>query len=158
MPNPRRVAAATLVVSAATLVTIAANEGYQDRAYKDVVGVETIGFGETKGVEAGQKTTVQRALVTLLDSADDHAKGMVACIHVPITQYEFDSYLDFTYNVGVQAFCSSTLNKKLNNGDYIGACKELLRWDMAGGRHFPGLTKRRQMEYDGCIGNPVRKS
>lgn len=150
--NQRRVAAGTLVVSAATLVGVAMHEGYNDTAYKDSVGVETIGFGETAGVQAGQKTNVERALVTLMQSMDAHTKAMVDCIHVPISQNEFDAYVDFTYNVGVNAFCTSTLNKKLNSGDYAGACKELLRWDMAGGRRWAGLTKRREDEYKLCMG------
>jgi lysozyme len=69
---------------------------------------------------------------------------------VPISQNEYDAYLDFTYNVGIGNFCHSTLNKKLNAGDYIGACKELLKWDKVNGKALPGLTKRRQEEYEKC--------
>lgn len=75
---------------------------------------------------------------------------MAACIKVPVSQNEYDAYLDFTYNVGVGAFCKSTLNKKLNAGDYEGACKELLKWDKADGVVQPGLTKRRKEEYEKC--------
>ena len=75
---------------------------------------------------------------------------MVKCIHVPVTQGEYDAYLDFTYNVGTFAFCTSTLNKKLNAMDYEGACKELLNWTKAGGKVLPGLVKRRQDEYKQC--------
>lgn len=150
--NQKRVAASTLIVSAATLVGIALHEGYKDESYKDAVGVETIGFGETHGVTPGEKTTVERSLATLLASTNAHAAAMAECIHVPISQNEFDAYVDFTYNVGVGAFCHSTLNQKLNAGDYAGACKELLRWDYAGGRRLPGLTERRQTEYKTCIG------
>jgi lysozyme len=53
----------------------------------------------------------------------------------------------------VSAFCHSTLNKKLNSGDYDGACKELLKWDKAGGKVLPGLVKRRQEEYAQCSGS-----
>lgn len=147
-----RVAVASLVISASTLVGIAVHEGYVGQTYLDAVGVPTIGFGETKGVKPGQKTTPERALVQLLQSTDEHAKGMSACITVPITQQEFDAYLSFTYNVGVGAFCRSTLNKKLNAGDYDGACDELLKWNKAGGKVLPGLTKRRQEEFKTCRG------
>lgn len=147
-----RKAAASFVVSASALVGLAVYEGYLPHAYQDVAGVWTIGFGETQGVRPGQTTTPIRAMVQLLDSANDHAKGMVECIHVPIAQHEFDAYLSFTYNVGVGAFCGSTLVKKLNSGDYAGACKELLRWVYAGGRQVQGLVNRRQKEYDTCIG------
>ena len=112
----------------------------------------TIGFGETKNVKMGEKTDVVRSLRVLEDSMNDHAKGMVSCIKVPISQGEFDAYLDFTYNVGVGNFCSSTLNQKLNAGQYDAACQELLRWNRAGGRVIPALTKRRQEEYQICSG------
>ena len=147
-----RVAVASLVVSAAALVGIALNEGYVGTAYKDVVGIPTIGFGETKGVVIGQTTTPTRALVQLDKSIDAHARGMASCIKVPLSQNEYDAYVSFTYNVGVGAFCSSGLAKKLNAGDYEGACKELLKWDKAGGKVYPGLTRRRQEEYKKCIG------
>lgn len=146
-----RYAIASLVISAAALVSIAQFEGYEGKAYKDAVGIPTLGFGETKGVKMGDTTTPPRALIQLLDSADEHAKGMAQCIKVPLKQTEFDAYLSFTYNVGVGAFCQSTLNTKLNAGDYEGACKELLRWDKAKGRVLPGLTKRRQKEYQQCL-------
>ena len=145
-----RTTAASLVASASVIVSIAMHEGYSGTAYKDVAGVVTIGFGQADGTKIGDKTDPVRALVKLEESLDEHAKGMVECIHVPISQEEYDAYLDFTYNVGVSAFCHSTLNKKLNSSDYAGACKELLKWTVADGKIEPGLVKRRQDEYKLC--------
>jgi len=142
--------AAAIIASAAVLVGVAVHEGYSGTAYQDVGGVYTVGYGQADGVKKGDKTDPIRALVKLEESLDEHAKGMVKCIHVPISQGEYDAYLDFTYNVGVSAFCYSTLNKKLNSMDYAGACKELLKWDTAGGKVEPGLLKRRQEEYEKC--------
>lgn len=147
-----RTAVASLVISASLLIGIAAHEGYVGNTYLDAVGIPTIGFGETKGVKPNQKTDPVRALIQLDKSINEHAAGMAQCINVPISQQEYDAYLSFTYNVGVRAFCTSTLNKKLNAMDYSGACKELLKWDKAGGKVLPGLTKRRQEEYKTCIG------
>jgi lysozyme len=151
-PNTR-VKVGALVLSASTLVGLAVNEAYKPVAYIPVPGdVPTIGFGETKGVKMGDKTTPERALVQLLQSAQAHADGVRACVHVPLFQYEFEAYVDFAYNVGVGAFCGSTLAKKLNAGDYDGACYELLKWNRAGGRVLSGLTKRRQAEFEKCEG------
>jgi len=147
-----RAAVASMIVSASLLLGIAVHEGYVGQTYLDAVGIPTIGFGETKGVKPGQKTDPVRALIQLDNSINVHAKGMSDCITVPISQQEFDAYLSFTYNVGVRAFCTSTLNKNLNAMDYAGACKELLKWDKAGGKVLSGLTKRRQEEYKTCIG------
>ena len=152
MTTNNRSKVAALVISASTLVGIAVNEGYSDSAYNDSGKVATIGFGETKSVKLGQKTTPVRALITLEKSVDEHAKGMAACINVPLYQYEYDAYIDFTYNVGVGAFCNSTLNKKLNAEDYDGACSELLKWNKVNGKVLTGLTKRREKEYKTCKG------
>ena len=145
-----RTVAASLVASASVLVGIAVHEGYSGTAYKDVAGVATIGYGQADGTKLGDTTNPVRALVKLEKSIDEKAKGMVACIHVPISQNEYDAYLDFTYNVGVFAFCSSTLARKLNQKDYAGACLELLKWNKADGKVSEGLTRRRQEEYIQC--------
>ena len=150
--NNIRGAVASLAISAAALAGIALNEGYSSTAYLDPVGIPTLGYGETFGVVMGQTTTRERALVQLGASADKHAKGMAACIHVPISQNEFDAYADFTYNVGIGAFCRSGLAMKLNALDYAGACTELLKWVYAGKTILPGLVTRRKKEYELCSG------
>ncbi|MBU3613191.1 lysozyme [Polynucleobacter sp. MG-27-Goln-C1] len=152
MAQKNRQAIAAMAISAAALVGIASHEAFRSTTYKDSGGIPTLGYGETKGVVAGQTTTPERALKKLLESADEHAQGMNSCVTVPLHQYEFDAYLSFTYNVGVGAFCRSTLVKKLNAQDYAGACKELLKWDKVGNKQLIGLTRRRQAEYFTCIG------
>ena len=152
MSNKTRITVAALAVSAAALVGIATHEGYRGEAYKDAVGVPTIGFGETAGVKPGERTTPERALVQLLSSTEKHADAIRQCIKVPLYQHEFDSYVSLAYNIGTGAFCKSTLVKKLNAKDYTGACEEIRRWNRAGGKVLPGLTKRRETEYRMCMG------
>ena len=147
-----RTSIAALVISASALVGIAVNEGYVGQTYKDVVGVPTIGFGETQGVKPGQTTTPSQALRKLLESANKSAAGIKQCITVPISQGEYDAYLSLSYNIGVGAFCGSSLVKKLNAQDYTGACQEILKWNRAGGLVQPGLTKRRYEEFNTCMG------
>ena len=147
-----RIAAYSIAISAACLVGIATHEGYRSEAYKDTVGIPTLGFGETAGVKMGDKTTPERALVQLLESTEKHADAIRQCIHVPLYQHEFDAYISLAYNIGTGAFCRSTLVKKLNAKDYAGACEEIRRWNKAGGKVLPGLVKRRDVEYRMCIG------
>jgi lysozyme len=152
MKNPRTTIAA-LVLSASTLVGIAVHEGYRGDAYTPVAGdVNTIGFGETKGVKLGDKTDPVRALIRLQSSANQYAEAVKRCAPVPMYQYEFSAFVSVTYNIGIGAFCSSTMARKLRAGDYAGACAEILRWDKFQGRVLPGLTKRRQAEYKQCTG------
>ena len=50
------------------------------------------------------------------------------------------------------AFCNSSLLKKLNQGDHVGACNGLLAWRMAGGKEVAGLLRRREFERSICLG------
>jgi lysozyme len=157
--QPRaRVAAASLVLAASTLVGIALHEGYTDNAIIPVPGdVPTYGHGTTRKadgtpVKMGDKTTPTRALVDLLRDATRFEQAVKRCAPVPMHPWEFQAYVSFTYNVGETAFCKSTLVKKLNTYDYEGACKELLKWDKVKGVAVRGLTLRRQDEYKTCIG------
>lgn len=148
----KRSAIAALTVSAGLLVGTVLHEGYRDTTYLDSVGVPTIGPGRTEGVKPGQRTTVERELVLLLKDLDGRKAALAMCIKVPLYQHELESFMSLAYNIGTGAFCGSTLVKKLNAGDYPGACREILRWNRAGGRELAGLTKRRQAEYKQCMG------
>ena len=150
-----RVQVAMLSLSAAALVGIAVHEGYSDRAYTPVPGdVPTIGFGDTHGVKLGDRTDPVRALIKLNQHTQNFQRELRGCIgDVPMHQHEWDAIVSWTYNVGTTAACKSTLVRKLQAGDYPGACRELLRWDKFQGKPLPGLTKRRQDEFSTCMGH-----
>ena len=154
MYKPPRTAIAALTLSASTLVGIALHESYRDTAYLPTKNdVPTIGFGTTDGVRMGDKITVERALVKLLADADKYQTAIKGCIgDVPLYQHEFDAYTSLAYNIGTGAFCRSTLVRKLKAGEYLEACKEILRWDKQAGLTLRGLTIRRQAEYRQCMG------
>jgi len=142
-----------MALSAAALVGLAMSEGYREQAYIPVPGdVPTIGFGTTSGVKLGDITTPSKALLRALQDVQKFEGAMRQCVTVPLTQYEYDAYLQLSYNIGSTAFCNSTLVRKLNTRDYKGACKEILRWDKFKGKPLRGLTLRRQEEYKQCIG------
>ena len=149
-----RVVVAALALSASAFVGLLTAEGYRGEAYIPIKGdVPTIGFGTTEGVKLGDKITPVQALGRAVSDIEKFEGALKRCVKVPLHQHEYDAYISFSYNVGSGAFCNSTLVKKLNASDYEGACKELLRWDKAGGRRVEGLAKRRQKEYAQCIGS-----
>ena len=162
MIRPTRNLVAGLSLSAAALVSIVLHEGYSDQAIIPVPGdVPTIGFGTTGGVTLGDTTTPPKALARALTDVQQFEGALKSCVTVPLAQHEYDALVSFSYNVGSGAFCKSTLVKKLNAGDYPGACAELLRWtrfqgkDCAAPEHARlcgGLAKRRQAEYRQCLG------
>jgi lysozyme len=147
-----RVKIAALTLSASALVGIAGWEGFKGTAYQDIVGIWTIGFGTTGGVKQGQTIDPVKALQRKLDDVQKFEGALKKCVKVPLHQHEYDAYLSLAYNIGPTAFCNSTLVRRLNSQDYTGACREILRWNRAGGKVVRGLTLRREAEYKQCIG------
>lgn len=147
-----RRAVAGIVLSASALVGIATWEGYVERAYQDIVGVWTIGFGTTAGVKPNMSVTPVVALQRKIDDIQKFEGALKECVTVPLHQYEYDAFISLAYNIGPTAFCGSTLVRKLNTSDYEGACKEILRWNRAGGQVVKGLDNRRKSEHQKCIG------
>ena len=150
MARKSRVVAASLTISAATLVGLAINEGYVGTAYRDIGGVPTIGFGETQGVQMGQSTTPVRALIKLNESASAIAKQAMSCVTVPLSQNEYDAYVSFSYNLGAGSFCQY-IAPVINTLDYDAACKKILLFDHVGTKKVPGLTRRREEEFAKCM-------
>lgn len=149
----KRKVVAGITVSAIAIGFIAGKEGFVDHTYTDVAGVKTIGYGHTgKDVQDGQKITRQAATELLVKDANKHWKQARRYIKVPLYQHEADAYASFVFNVGVTNFKNSTLLKKLNAGDYSGACEQLKRWTYAGDRKVRGLVNRREAEYRMCMG------
>ena len=148
-----RLKIATLSLSAATLVSMAMHEGFRDKAYLPTPDdTLTIGFGSTKGVKAGDTITPERALVRLLEDAGTFEQAVKRCAPVPMHPHEFAAFVSLTYNIGQGAFCKSTVAKRLNAGDYTGACEAILMWDKQAGKTLRGLTIRRKAERNQCMG------
>ena len=144
---------ATISLSATALVALLLHEGYRENAYLPLAGdVPTIGFGTTSGVKLGDKTTPEKALSVAMRDVQAFEGALKECVTVPLSQNEYDAYISLSYNIGSGAFCRSTLVRRLNQGDYIGACNQILRWDQFKGKPLAGLAKRRQEEYRKCLG------
>jgi lysozyme len=137
--------------AAIALTAVAGFEGLRQTAYLDPVGIPTICFGETKGVKMGDKATLEQCKGMLMDSLYEAHESVSKCVKVPMTDSREAALVSFTYNIGGGAFCKSTLVRKLNSGDVIGACNELPRWNKASGIVLPGLTKRREEERKLCL-------
>lgn len=154
-----RVAIATLALSAVGFIGIVSHESFRSQPYRDSVGVLTDGFGNTHGVVEGKPVTVEGALKQAQRNLTQFEGAIKSCVEVPLYQHEYDAYTSLAYNIGPTAFCASTLVKKLNSGDYAGACEQIGRWVFAGGRdcrirsnNCYGLVKRRAEEQAMCEG------
>lgn len=142
------VLAALLTISDSGVQQIAKHEGTRLQAYPDVVGIPTICVGHTKGVKLGDRATFDQCRQYLHEDLSEHGKAVGRCVKVAVSQAQYDALVSFTFNVGSGAFCGSTLVKKLNAGDCLGAADQFKRWVYVKGRRdpVPGLVNRRAFE------------
>jgi GH24 family phage-related lysozyme (muramidase) len=125
---------------------IAGFEGERLQAYRDAVGVWTIGYGHTRGVRAGQRITHKLALQYLRDDLAG-AEHAVNALGLTLTQGQFDALVSAVFNLGPGILdASRTLGGFLRHGDLKAAADALLLYDHAGGHRLAGLTRRRKAE------------
>lgn len=115
-------------------------------AYQDSVGVWTIGYGHTSGVYAGMTITQAQADTFLRQDLATAENAVNSKVTISITQNMFDALVSLTFNIGSGKFGTSTLLKKLNQGDINGAADEFDRWIYAGEQVLAGLVRRRAAE------------
>lgn len=126
-------------------------EGRELRAYHDIVGALTICDGDTNNVTPGMVETPAGCDKRLFDNLAAYEAGLDRCLSVAVPAKVKAAFISWTYNVGVGAACGSTLVRKANAGDVVGACNELPRWNRAGGRVVRGLANRRAAEQAQCL-------
>lgn len=125
---------AFLSVSAAALVALALYEGYTDTAVVPVKGDRpTIGFGSTyredgSPVQLGDTITPPKALARALSHIQKDEVGLKRCVTAPVLQVEYDIMVDHAYQYGVAETCGSSIVRKTNAGDYVGACQAYLSY------------------------------
>jgi len=131
-------------------------EGLRTSVYKDVVGLETIGYGHRVLPGESFPTGITREPADQILAHDVAlAEATVnQLVSVEMSQGQFDALVDFVFNLGPRSLSSSTLLKELNDGQTADAGKQILRWDHAGGVEVAGLTRRREAEYMLWTGQP----
>ncbi len=126
-------------------------EGLRMEAYRDIVGVWTVCYGETKGVAPGDSHSKAECDAMLAREIIAYEAALDRCLTADVPLGMKVALVSWTYNVGAGAACRSTLVRKANAGDLVGACNELPRWNRAGGRVITGLSNRRMSERAMCL-------
>ena len=133
-------------ITSAGLSIIKEFEGFRANAYRDPVGIWTIGYGFTKGVKQGDTITRAEAEIRLRRELVEYERGVERATKGHATQPQFDALVSFAFNVGVAGMARSTVIKRHNEGDHQAAARAFGLWNRAGGRELPGLTRRRAAE------------
>lgn len=125
-------------------------EGLSLDAYADIVGVHTIGYGHTAGVQPGDTITGAQAENLLHSDLDTFSGGVARLVKVSVSDNEFSALVSLAYNIGLDNFQKSTTLKRLNAGDHLGAADAIDLWNKGrvNGKLvvLPGLVRRRAAE------------
>lgn len=122
-------------------------EGLRLRAYRDQVGIWTIGYGHTgPEVHRGNEISEERAEELLREDVARFEDAVRALVKVEITQEQFDALVSFCFNVGIWGLQRSTLLRLLNEGEIVKAAAQFPRWNKGRGKALAGLTRRRRAE------------
>lgn len=147
----RTVATTNLQILPATINLVKQYEGFRSSAYIDTSGLPVIGYGQTRvngrTVRMGQYITQAEADAALEQELYQIKRLVLSYVKVDLNPHQLGALTSLVYNAGARVVTNSTLVRKLNAGDYVGAAQEFPRWNKAnsGGQLvvFPGLTKRR---------------
>lgn len=121
-------------------------EGFRSTAYQDAVGIWTVGYGFTMGVQPGDTMTLAEANAKLEQTLYSFGKTLETFMTREPSQQQFDALLSLAYNCGVQRIGESGVMFRFNNGWDRDCADRILWWDKAGGRVLSGLHKRREAE------------
>jgi len=121
-------------------------EGCELDAYQCSANVWTIGYGHTRGISEGDTCTQAQAEEMLIDDLQEFEGYVNELVDVELTQSQFDALVAWTYNLGPTNLKSSTLLKRLNEGDMADVPHQIRRWNKAGGKVLDGLIRRREAE------------
>jgi lysozyme len=124
--------------------------GGKFQAYRDAVGVLTIGWGHTNHLGRqfgpGAVWTQQECDDAFLEDMRHFEGAVHKLVKVPLNQSQFDALVSFCYNCGDGNLRKSTLLKKVNSKDFAGAAQEFKKWVKAKGVTLKGLVRRRASE------------
>lgn len=160
MNRAQKVAAAVgISIAAVATPFIASHEGLRTTAYRDVVGVPTVCFGETLGVKMGDKYTRAECEAMLSVRVEVFEAAARKCVtpavwdKLPVKTRVAN--VSLAYNIGSSAHCGSTVVKRLKAGDIRGACNAFMSWNKGriNGKLqvIKGLTNRRAEERTLCL-------
>lgn len=172
---------ATAVIAVSGGVLVGPWENRENHAYKDMVGIVSICYGETKVLKMGDYRTDEQCDESLAKELESYNKAMKKYVKVPLKPYEEVAYTSLVWNIGETAFKNSkSVLVNLNAGNNAAACKGILDWNKAtftaraasvqirNGEKcttksdgmfsctVKGLTNRRADEFNTCIGNNAK--
>ncbi len=134
-------------ISANGIRFLKTEEGERLSGYLDIAGIPTIGVGHTGTVDGIPVSTdmridAEKSTALLLQDLDVAERAIKRQVAVTLTQNQYDALCSLIFNIGTGAFSTSTVRRKLGEGDYQGAADAFLMWKRAGSAASVLLPRR----------------
>jgi lysozyme len=149
---------AAVVIAAAALIAtpfIAGWEGEKRVTYLDVVKIPTACFGATgpRVGAVGTRWTAPQCKTMLDQDVRQHMQGVLKCTPGIASRKPelLAATTSLTFNIGVSAYCRSTVARRFNAGQWKQGCQAFGMWIKAGGKVWQGLVNRRAAEMRICM-------
>ena len=136
-------------------------EGCRLTAYKDSVGVWTIGWGTTNADKSITGTEIKSGLKISQEKADNWLEKSVNSKYSPLVekynhkynfnQNQFDALVSFAYNIGSIDQLTANGTRTINE-----IASHITAYNKAGGKVLAGLTRRRKAEKELFL-KPIEK-
>lgn len=146
-----------IAIAAAAVVALPA-EGLRRVAYYDPPGILTVCYGSTGNVDPRRVYSLEECRERFDRQMGEAVDQVERCVP-GLPPHVLAAFADAVYNIGPRIACDtkrSTAARMLRAGQIDAACNEITKWDKAnvvGVRvALPGLTKRRALERDICLG------
>ena len=147
----KMIAAALIGTSPASVQFLIDQEGMSNHVYRDSVGYPTVCVGVMdRNLVVGKYYSDQECVTLTAKQLHKFITALDRVVKVPINDDMRTALISLIYNIGIGAFENSTLLRKLNAGDYVGAANQFTVW-VYGGQGakkvvIQGLLNRRLRE------------
>lgn len=126
-------------------------EGLRLKVYQCMAGVWTIGYGHTgpdvnKNTPPISEAEADRLLGKDLEVFYVGVAKMSPILLLPGNENRRCAIASWAFNLGLGRYKTSTLKRRVDEGDWEGAIVELKKWVRAGGKVARGLELRRDAE------------
>lgn len=125
-------------------------EGFRRSAARLEDGRWTVGYGHVKFAREGVELTEKDAEALLVYDLIEVAGAVNDLTFAPLTQNQFDALVSFAFNIGVDKFKSSSVLRRVNEGELAKAAFSLEVWRRAPFEGEPlvvdALVRRRAAE------------
>ena len=149
--------ALSVAAGVACFTCVGVKEQLRTTAYRDIVGVPTICYGETQHVRMGETRTKEQCVTLFMRRLDEFGAAVEACVPsaktMPLDRYA--AHVSLAYNVGVAGYCGSSVARLENAGRTREACEAFMSWNKVRKNKVlvvsGGLTNRRADERALCL-------